>query len=58
MKKGIINRKVCICKNNLKYNIDFGNLPLINNYKKKKNLDKYPTIITQCSKCLLIQLKY
>ena len=58
MKKGIIKRKACICKNNLKYNIDFGNLPLINNYKKKKNLDKYPTIITQCSKCLLIQLKY
>tara|TARA_Y100000590_G_scaffold4532_1_gene6093 strand:- start:402 stop:1619 length:1218 start_codon:yes stop_codon:yes gene_type:complete len=58
MKKGIIKRKACICKNNLKYNIDFGNLPLINNYKKKKTLDKYPTIITQCSKCLLIQLKY
>ena len=58
MKKGLIKRKVCICKNNLKYNIDFGNLPLINNYKKKKTLDKYPTIITQCSKCLLIQLKY
>ena len=58
MKKGLIKRKVCICKNNLKYNIDFGNLPLINNYKKKKTLDKYPNIITQCSKCLLIQLKY
>ena len=58
MKKGIINRKLCICKNNLKYKINFGDLPLINNYKKKKNLHKYPTIITQCKKCLLIQLKY
>ena len=58
MKKGIINRKLCICKNNLKYKINFGDLPLINNYRKKKNLDKYPTIITQCKKCLLIQLKY
>jgi len=58
MKKDIINRKICICKNNLKQKINFGNLPLINNYKTKKNLVKYPTIITQCEDCLLIQLKY
>ena len=57
-KKNIINRKVCICKGKLKENIDFGDLPLINNYNKKKNLVKYPTVISQCKKCLLIQLKY
>ena len=49
MKKDIINRKICICKNNLKQKINFGNLPLINNYKTKKNLVKYPTIITDGS---------
>ena len=54
----IINRKVCICQNKLKHKINFGNLPLINNYKIKKNLKKYPTIISQCQNCLLIQLKY
>ena len=30
--KTIINRKICICKNKLNKNINFGNLPLINNY--------------------------
>ena len=54
----IINRKICICKNKLNKNINFGNLPLINNYTTKKNLKKYPVIISQCKKCLLIQLKY
>ena len=58
LQKTIINRKVCICKNKLKQKIDFGNLPLINNYTIKKNLKKYPTIISQCQNCLLIQLKY
>ena len=58
MYKTIINRKICICKNKLNKNINFGNLPLINNYTKKKNLKKYPVIISQCKKCLLIQLKY
>ena len=33
-------------------------MPLINNYTKKKNLKKYPVVISQCKKCLLIQLKY
>ena len=54
----IINRKFCICKNKLIKKINFGNLPLINNYKPKKYLKKYPVIVTQCKKCFLIQLKY
>ena len=58
LQKNIINRKFCICKNKLKQKINFGNLPLINNYKTKKNLIKYPVIISQCEKCFLIQLKY
>ena len=58
IQKSIIHRNVCICNNKLKQKINFGNLPLINNYKTKKNLIKYPVIISQCSKCLLIQLKY
>ena len=58
LQKTIINRKACICKNKLKQKINFGNLPLINNYTIKKNLKKYPTIISQCQNCLLIQLKY
>ena len=58
LQKHIINRKVCICKNKLKQKINFGNLPLINNYKRKKNLKKYPVVISQCEKCFLIQLKY
>ena len=58
LQKTIINRKVCICENKLKQKINFGNLPLINNYTIKKNLKKYPTIISQCQDCLLIQLKY
>jgi len=58
LKKKIINRKFCICKNKLKYKINFGNLPLINNYKNRKNLNKYPVALSQCKKCLLVQLKY
>ena len=58
LQKSIINRKLCICKNKLKQKINFGNLPLINNYKTKKNLIKYPVVICQCENCLLIQLKY
>ena len=56
--KGIIIRTNCICNNKLKRKINFGNLPLINNYKTKKNLIKYPVVICQCENCLLIQLKY
>ena len=58
MPKTIINRNFCICGSKLKYKINFGNLPLVNNYTAKKNLNKYPTVITQCKSCLLIQLKY
>ena len=58
LKKNIIIRKVCICKNKLKKEINFGQLPLINNYKKRKNTLRYPTIVSQCSSCGLIQLKY
>ena len=56
--KDIIIRKNCICSNKLRQNINFGNMPLINNYKKKKNLKKYPIAVCQCEDCLLIQLKY
>ena len=58
LKKNIINKKFCICKNKLNHKINFGNLPLINNYKTKKNLVKYPTIISQCKKCGVVQLRY
>lgn len=58
MHRTIINRKICICKNKLNKNINFGNLPLINNYTVRKNLKKYPVVISQCRNCLLIQLKY
>jgi len=58
LQKNIIHRKVCICKNKLKQKINFGKLPLINNYKTQKSLVKYPTVICQCEKCLLVQLKY
>jgi len=58
MQKTIINRKLCICKNKLRQKINFGNLPLINNYREKKNLTKYPTVISQCNECFLVQLKY
>ena len=56
--KDIIIRKNCICSNKLRQNINFGSMPLINNYKKKKNLKKYPIAVCQCEDCLLIQLKY
>ena len=55
--KIIINKKKCICGGNLKKQINFGELPIINNFKKTKT-SKYPTVVTQCKKCLLIQLKY
>ena len=57
-RKNIVIRTNCICNNKLRQNINFGSLPLINNYKKKKNLKKYPVIVCQCKNCLLIQLKY
>ncbi len=56
--RDIIIRTNCICNNKLRRKINFGSLPLINNYKIKKNLKKYPVIICQCENCLLIQLKY
>jgi len=58
LQKNIINRKFCFCKNKLKNQINFGHLPLINIYSAKKNLKKYPVIVSQCEKCFLIQLKY
>lgn len=54
----MINNKFCICKNKLNQNVNFGKLPIINNYRKKINLKKYPVIITQCNNCKLVQLKY
>lgn len=56
-KKNILIKKRCICGGNLKEKIDFGKLPLINDFKKIKTI-KYPTIISQCLKCFLVQLKY
>ena len=58
LKRNVIIREICVCNGRLKENINFGNLPLINNYKTKKNLTKYPTVISQCKECRLIQLKY
>jgi len=54
----IINNKLCVCKNKLSKKINFGNLPLINNYTNKINLKKYPVAVSQCEKCKLINLKY
>ena len=54
----LINNKLCVCKNKLNKKINFGNLPIINNYTSKINLKKYPVIISQCEKCQLIHLKY
>ena len=45
--KRIINKKKCICGGNLKKQINFGELPIINNFKKTKT-SKYPTVVTQC----------
>ena len=36
--KDIITRKNCICNNKLRQKINFGRMPLINNYKTKTNL--------------------
>ena len=57
MKKNLITKKTCLCGGKLRKRINFGALPIINDFKIIKT-SKYPTIITQCSKCLLIQLKY
>jgi len=57
MKKNLITKKICLCGGKLKKKISFGRLPIINDFKIHKT-SKYPTVITQCSKCLLIQLKY
>ena len=54
----IINNELCVCKNKLSKKINFGNLPLINNYTNKINLKKYPVAVSQCEKCKLINLKY
>ena len=54
----LINNKLCVCKNKLNKKINFGNLPIVNNYTSKINLKKYPVIISQCEKCQLIHLKY
>ena len=44
MKKGIIKRKACICKNNLKYNIDIQAdylSKIYNSYSKEISESKY-----------------
>jgi len=57
IKKNLITNKLCLCGGRLKKRINFGSLPIINDFKKIKT-SKYPTVITQCSNCLLMQLKY
>jgi len=57
MKKNLITKKICLCGGKLRKKISFGTLPIVNDFKILKT-SKYPTVITQCSKCLLIQLKY
>jgi len=57
IKKNLITKKICLCGGKLKKIINFGNLPIINDFKKIKT-SRYPTVITQCSKCFLMQLKY
>ena len=52
----IFIKKNCLCGGELTRKINFGKLPIINDFKKIKT-EKYPTIISQCRKCLLIQLK-
>ncbi len=52
----ILKKKNCLCGGKLTKKINFGKLPVINDFKKRKTV-KYPTIISQCRKCLLIQLK-
>ena len=54
----IVNNKFCICKNKINKEINFGNLPLINNYKRNIVSEKFPVTISQCTECRLIQLKY
>ncbi len=54
--ENIINKTHCICGGKLKKNINFGKLPLINLFKNNQT-PKYPTIITECSSCKLIQLR-
>ena len=55
-KKNILYKTNCLCGGRLKKKINFGKLPLINDFKKKKTI-KYPTILTLCVKCNLVQLK-
>ena len=52
----IINKTHCICGGKLKKIINFGKLPLINLFKNNRT-PKYPTIVTECSNCKLIQLQ-
>ena len=48
----------CLCGHNIKKFVDFGKLPLINTYTKKKNSKKFPTILGVCDYCYLVQLKH
>ena len=50
-------KKNCICGGKLNKSIKFSNLPVINNFKKNIT-KKYPTLVSKCINCELIQLKY
>ena len=54
--KIIKTKKNCLCGNKLYKNISFGSLPIINKYTSFVS-KKYPTIISICKKCYLVQLK-
>ena len=45
----IINKTYCICGGRLKKKINFGKLPIINDFKKKKK-PKNHTVLTICTK--------
>ncbi len=55
--ENIINKTHCICGGKLGKQENFGNLPLINDFHNKIT-SRYPTVLTSCVKCNLVQLKY
>ena len=56
IKKNILIKTKCICGGKLKKKINFGDQPIINDFKTVKTI-KYPTVITQCSRCYLVGLQ-
>ena len=46
----------CFCGNNLEKKITFNDLPLINKYTKKINVNKYALALSSCRECGSIQI--